>query len=196
MLNKLNLKGLALGALLGWLIVANDKMTNAYQPPLLTPQNEEGLVISYELKVNPDNRREKVRALLAKYNSPMVDQADFYVDIADKYNLDWRLLVSISGIESGFGKYLLPNSYNPFGWGGGYLYFDSWEESIETVSSTFDNKWRDWTTLKVDKMAPVYCPPNYINWTRAVTGYMEELDQIDPQNPTAGVSNIAYQGLN
>ena len=195
LLNKRNIKGLTLGVLLGWLIVTNDNLitttTNAVEPVILAPYNEESLTISYQLKINEDNRKDKVRALLIKYNSPMIDQADTYVDAADQYGIDWRLLVSISGIESGFGKHTLPESYNPFGWGGGYLYFESWEDSIYSVSEVLGTKWRTWTGLRVEDMASTYCPPNHVVWTRVVSQYMNELENIDLQLAEEGQTSLA-----
>ena len=63
---------------------------------------------------------------LAKYNSPLVNEVDAFLNACMSYGINCYLLPSISGVESTFGRFLMPDSHNPFGWGGGYLYFPSW----------------------------------------------------------------------
>ena len=53
------------------------------------------------------------------------------IEIADKYNLDWRLLPAISVRESSGGKQMCKN--NPFGWGSCKITFNSLNEAIEIV---------------------------------------------------------------
>ena len=43
-----------------------------------------------------DYRSNILRGYLESYNSPLAEEADTFVSIADKYNLDWRLLASIA----------------------------------------------------------------------------------------------------
>src|SRR4051812_48196694 len=59
-----------------------------------------------------DNRAKALKAFLEKSNSPLADSAETFVASADKYNLDWKLVAAISGLESGFGKAIPPGSYN------------------------------------------------------------------------------------
>ena len=77
-----------------------------------------------------DVRVLKVSKYLSSHNSQLKDYAADFVKYADKYNLDYRLLVSISGVESTFGKYYLPKTYNAYGWGGGKIYFKSLTHSL------------------------------------------------------------------
>jgi hypothetical protein len=84
-----------------------------------------------------------LQRFLAKYNSPLQYHAQDFVDTAEKYDLDWRLVASISGVESTFGKHI-PGGYNGWGWGGSNLImFDSWSDAIETISSTLKRKYVD-----------------------------------------------------
>ncbi|MFH0937547.1 MAG: hypothetical protein V1808_04630 [Candidatus Daviesbacteria bacterium] len=83
-----------------------------------------------------DQRAQILQAYLSKYNSPLQYQSQDFVDAADKYNLDWRLVAAISGVESTFGKHI-PGGYNAWGWGvygTQAIYFKSWTEGIFTVS--------------------------------------------------------------
>lgn len=83
-----------------------------------------------------DNRAKILQAYLAKHNSPLQYQSQDFIDAADQYNLDWRLVASIAGTESTFGKFI-PGGYNAWGWGvygTQAIYFDSWRDGIFTVS--------------------------------------------------------------
>lgn len=85
----------------------------------------------------PDNRIKILRLYLEKHDSPLANSSETFVHAADKYNLDWKLVAAISGLESGFGKQIPYNSYNAWGWGvygNNVIYFASWDEGIETIS--------------------------------------------------------------
>lgn len=75
-----------------------------------------------------------IKKVLEKYNAPLSDQTDAFINSCKNYDLDCYLLPSISGLESTFGQFIYPNSYNPFGWGGGTIMFKSWEDGINTVA--------------------------------------------------------------
>ena len=75
-----------------------------------------------------------IKKLLNQYNSPLIESTDVFIDACVKYNLDCYLLPAIAGLESTFGKFIYPNSYNPFGWGRGYMMFSRWEEAINAVA--------------------------------------------------------------
>src|SRR3990167_1538262 len=83
-----------------------------------------------------DDRADRLEEYLNSHNSPLAPYADVFVAKADKYELDWRLVAAISGVESTFGKRLPTNSYNAYGWNGGNFYFKDWEDGIDTVSKT------------------------------------------------------------
>lgn len=74
-----------------------------------------------------------IKKVLNRYNSPLAENADDFLRVCAKYNLDCYLLPAIAGLESTFGKFIYPNSFNPFGWGRGYMMFANWGEGIETV---------------------------------------------------------------
>lgn len=65
---------------------------------------------TYQQKVNA------VRNMLNGYKAPLAANAEDFVRAADLYGLDYRLLPSISIVESTGGKNLF-KPYNPFGWG-------------------------------------------------------------------------------
>ena len=121
---------------------------------------------------------------LSDYNSPMQPFAQTIIDEADKYGLDWRLVVSISGVESAFGNLIPAGTNNGWGWRGinknedGWSVFPSWEESIAHVTERISIGYgRDLTPFD---MEATYCPPCGRNpahaWANGVTRYMNELD--------------------
>ena len=81
-----------------------------------------------------DYRVIQLEKTLEGYGSPIAEYASVFVEYSDIYNLDWRFVASISGVESTFGKRIPKGSYNAYGWANGNYYFKSWEDSIEVVS--------------------------------------------------------------
>lgn len=75
---------------------------------------------SFKSAIMESNRKKYVIAkVLEKYQSPLIGSVDAFVNTCEQYKLDCYLLPSITGLESRFGWYTHPGSYNPFGWGGG-----------------------------------------------------------------------------
>jgi len=62
-----------------------------------------------------DPRFKKLQAFFSKGDCPAEGYAEVFLDAADRYELDWRLLPSLSYIESTGGK--LAKHNNLFGWG-------------------------------------------------------------------------------
>ncbi len=126
-----------------------------------------------------DERVEKLAFFLAGHNSPLSQFADCFVEAADKYGLDWKLLAAISGIESTFGKRIPANSFNAYGWGNGQIHFESWQQSIDHVSRILAEKYVAKGLDTPDKMAPIYAPPSD-SWAGKVNYFMEKIDQACP----------------
>lgn len=129
-----------------------------------------------------DNRDEKIAALETFFNkqkSPLVDNARTFVDVAEKYDIDYRLLPAIACMESSCGKRLLPESYNPFGWGiygKNAIYFKSYDEAIETVAKGIKEKYVGKGLNTPEKIAPVYTPPNSVNWKNGVNFFIGKIE--------------------
>lgn len=105
-------------------------------------------------------RQKKIRiaieTVLKKYNSPMAEESGSFVKACIKYQIDCYLLPSIAGLESTFGKFIWPNSYNPFGWDRGYMMFESWSDGIETVAKGLKNGYIKKGALTVEDIGPIY----------------------------------------
>ncbi len=131
--------------------------------------------------VTVDPRIIAMRKFLEDYHSPMSPYAKTFIDEADKYGLDWRLVASISGVESAFGNLIPSGSNNGWGWRGGadgaYSIFTSWNDGIKTVTKGLALGYG--TTLTPLDIESTYCPPCGANpahvWANGVTNFMNEL---------------------
>ena len=139
--------------------------------------NSEPQTLGAVAPVETDARLAALETVLEGYNSPMIGEARTFIDVADRYNLDWRFLPAITGIESLYGNRIAPNTYNPFGWGGGYIEFDSWAQAIKTVGRELSERGKRAGISTPEEWAPRYCPPNWRNWSRGVRYFMNELEQ-------------------
>lgn len=126
-----------------------------------------------------------LKAYLLKHNSPLAEYAGEFVRIADKYNIDWRLVPAISGVESTFGKRIPKNSYNAYGWANGNYSFNSWEHSIEVVSKALREKYMDKGATSIGQIARIYAPPSS-TWASKVRFFMRKIDPIPVSFSLAG----------
>ena len=97
-----------------------------------------------------------IRRVLDKYTSPLLDETDSFIKSCNNYNLDCYLLPSITGLESSFGRYIYPNSFNPFGWGGGYIMFDNWSLAINTVAKGLRENYINKGAETIEQIGPIY----------------------------------------
>ena len=111
-----------------------------------------------------------------KYNSPLKPYAKEYVQTADKYSIDWKLLPAISGLESTFGNALISGTYNAYGWGSGTIYFKSWEDGIETIDKSLKEDYMGkWKATDVWSIGPIYAESP--TWSVRVNRLMNEINQ-------------------
>ncbi|MBP7832252.1 MAG: glucosaminidase domain-containing protein [Candidatus Levybacteria bacterium] len=143
--------------------------TNAASSAALTP-------IQLAPKEAIDSRVKALENVLEKYNSPLKPYAKAYVEAADKHGVDWRLLPSIAGLESSFGKHYIPGTYNVYGWGSGRIYFDSWEDGIDHINSKLKANYMDkWGAKDVWEIGPIYAESP--TWAVRVNSFMSQIDK-------------------
>ncbi len=123
-----------------------------------------------------DYRVQKLRTYLERLSSPLSESAEYFIESADKNNLDWRFVPAISGVESTFGKRIPQNSYNAYGWANGKYKFESWEDSIQTVSVSLREKYIYKGAITIDQIARRYAPPSD-SWAWKVKFFMNEIDK-------------------
>ncbi len=87
-------------------------------------------------EVVQDNRVKNVDEYFAKNNLPLAGYGEVFVKVADKYDLDYRLLPAIAMRESTGGKHACPNDKdNVFGWHSCKTTFESQESAIDKVGA-------------------------------------------------------------
>src|SRR5690606_36825575 len=101
-------------------------------------------------------KRNVIKNVLTSYNSPLVSEVDTFLEVCTKYNIDCYLLPSIAGVESTFGKFTLSGSHNPFGWGGGLIIFDSWDDGIDTVGRALSEYYYAKGANTIETIGPIY----------------------------------------
>jgi hypothetical protein len=79
-----------------------------------------------------DPRAIRLRTFFAKLHCPVLNMSEDFIQAADSNHLDWRLLPSISVIESGGGKAYRNN--NLFGWNNGDQAFPSLRAGLDLVA--------------------------------------------------------------
>lgn len=139
-----------------------------------------------DIPAKVDPRKAKLYNFFAHYNAPVGLNIDDFLETADKYNLDYRLLPAIAGSESTFGRHT-PScaDFNPFGWTSttspcGFWRFATFGEAIRFVgekiaTGTYYTTYQ--RTGKISDLAISYNPGGTEEWTYKVTRFMEEIDE-------------------
>lgn len=139
-----------------------------------------GSFISNEIG-EADGRAKIVEGFFKNYKSPLSDYSKHFIDVADKYNLNWRLLPAIAMQESIGGKKVIKNSFNPFGYG---IYgklvtrFSSWDEAIERVGRALREDYLNKGLKTPSQIMTKYTPPSMSKggtWAKAVSSFIAEL---------------------
>ena len=154
-----------------------------------------------------DKRAKILADYFAKYNSPFEYHAQDFIDAADRYGVDWKLVPSISGVESTFGKQTY--GYNAWGWGiygDNRLNFNSWRNGIFTVTSGLKEGYIDKGLTNPYTMNKKYAASPSWGWKvdffmkdleSFVKDYEAEKTPIKIANPllkTAGASALLVTG--
>ena len=134
-----------------------------------------------------DTRTEALSEYLLRRNAPFATHAGLIVSQADKYNLDWRLLVAISGVESTFGQRYPQGSFNAWGWG---IYgdnrhgFSSWEDAITTISKELRVRYMDrWGAKDVYQIGNSYAASP--TWAARVISFMNTISDFEKEYQSA-----------
>lgn len=96
----------------------------------------------------------KIRSYFGKYNLPLANNAEKFVEVSHYCDIDWALLPAIAMQESTGGKFAV-RSNNPFGWASAQIKFNNFDEAIEVVGGhlcglydSTDQYYKDKTTLQ------------------------------------------------
>ncbi len=138
----------------------------------------------------PDNRAKILESYLNQTKSPLAPYAKDFVKSADKYNLDWKLVAAISGLESSFGQHIPYNSYNGWGWGvygDNVIRFKSWDEGIEVISKGLRERYLR-ERMESD---PYIIGPTYASsptWAQRVSFFMASIEAYKIRNARSGLA--------
>jgi hypothetical protein len=118
----------------------------------------------------PDPRVHLLRNFFASIAAPAKDYSHVFLSAADHYSLDWRLLPSISFVETTGGKAARNNNF--FGWNSGRAEFTSVTEGIRTVAYHLANA-RPYKNKDLDEMLWAYNPN--LEYSRKVKAVMSRI---------------------
>lgn len=144
-----------------------------------------GKVVLGKSIVRKESRPLILKKYLEAHHSPLADHADYLIEAANKYDLDWRLLPAIAGQESTFCRTIPEDSYNCWGWGvhsRGTLKFNTWKEAIETVAKGLRENYLDQGYQTPEKIMEIYCPRSVTeangSWATGVKYFIWELENF------------------
>ncbi|MEI9973487.1 MAG: hypothetical protein WDO73_16445 [Ignavibacteriota bacterium] len=102
-----------------------------------------------------DPRLTPLRQFFLRAECPAAEYAVDFLIVADEFALDWRLLPSLSFVESTGGKASLHN--NLFGWDSGRAHFSSPSAAIRSVGSQLANSTL-YRSKSLDEILATYNP--------------------------------------
>jgi len=115
---------------------------------------------------NNDPRSHTLRDFFHRWDCPAERYSNTFIEAADVYALDWRLLPSISFVESAGGK-AAPNN-NMFGWNSGKTQFETPAAGIHTVGYRLSHS-DLYRSKSLDSMLLTYNPnPDYVQLVKTV----------------------------
>ncbi|MBQ6438347.1 glucosaminidase domain-containing protein [bacterium] len=121
---------------------------------------------------------------------------EFFVQVADEYGLDFRLLPAIARKESTFCKSNIARTYyNCFGYGvpaSGITEagkFSSFEEGIRTVAASLKRNYIDQGLTDPVSIMYKYCPPSDGSWSRNLNQWLAEMRYDDKNSGLSETGN-------
>lgn len=142
----------------------------------------ESTLIDSDSIVREDARAKIIANFFKGYGSPLQAFSVEFIQVSDKYNLDYRLLPSISMQESNGAKKIITDSNNPFGYGiygGKVMKFDSYADAIERVGRGIKEDYIDQGLKTPNEIMAKYTPPSLAKggaWAKGVSSFMSELE--------------------
>ncbi|MFC1653511.1 hypothetical protein ACFL1M_01550 [Patescibacteria group bacterium] len=132
-----------------------------------------------------DARPVLIAQFLEKHESPLKPY-DYWgktlTEIADKYNLDFRLLPSIAMQESNLCRVIPEGTYNCLGLGihaQGTWGFPSFESNFDKAAEILRENYLDKGYITPDEIQDKYTPYSNGSWEFAVNHFMEKLETAE-----------------
>lgn len=136
-----------------------------------------------------DPRLPVLQAFFRDANSPLHALAQDFLEAADRHGLDWRLLPSISLVETGCGRTAVGK--NIFGWDSGRKQFASFRDAIQLVASRLGSS-KLYRGKDLIHILATYNPrPEYAGLVRSVMRQLGPSAQAKPRFVTeASLSRV------
>lgn len=145
--------------------------------PIATQINRGAPAPPTEEHHHPDLRLVRLREFFRAYDCPMSRFTEDFIRAADENALDWRLLPSISFVESGGGKDYTNN--NVFGWGSCKQRFPSVRAGIHIVAAKLATS-RLYKDKDLDTILRTYNPKE--EYSMRVKSVMKSIGSSDLRN--------------
>lgn len=132
-----------------------------------------------------DSRVIRLESYLRIKNPELAGKAAFFVEQADNFGLDWKLVAAISGVESTFCRFIPQGSYNCWGWGiptgtSSGIGFSSFEDGIAAVSEGIRTKYLNKGLLNVEDIGSVYAASPH--WSGKVRYFINDIENHIPRD--------------
>lgn len=125
---------------------------------------------------------------LKSKGSPYAGYGQTFVNAGQKFGVDPRLVVAISGIESSFGKHM-KSPWNAWGWNRGDTAFNTPQAAINAVTKGLSSGYIQQGLMTPAQIQPKYAPSfenDGSNWVKTVNQFMGELGGAgSPQAPSS-----------
>lgn len=129
-----------------------------------------------------DTRISSTESFLGKYNSTLASSSALIIKYSDEYNIDYKIIPAIAGIESTFCKNYPEASHNCFGYmnidGNGIWLFEDFESAIRKVAWAIGTRpqFQEWRDDRADfwKLARVYNGGDRKKWQATLEHFISE----------------------
>jgi hypothetical protein len=152
--------------------IAGDSARLALSPTVTKLSNK-----TYSSSAELIAKHHAIQKVLIQYNSPLIVSTQTFMQRCMEYDMDCYLLPAITGLESTFGQAILPGSYNPFGWGGGYIMFKNWDHAINTVAQGVAKNYIGRGATSVEAIGSKYAAST--TWAPRVRGFMAQFKRAE-----------------
>lgn len=166
---------LSLATFLSFKQGSNLPKTSSFATNDLEIQNHvEGQVLGTKI----DDIRPYIVANFLK-KTPLEPHAQLMVEVADKYEIDYRLIPAIAMKESGGGRTARAESYNAWGFENGQTNFSCWESAIEKVAKTIKERYIAKGLVTPEQIMAIYAPPQLLTggkWAKDINFFFSQMD--------------------
>lgn len=162
--------------------VASQK-ANAAAPKLTSSIQATNIVIDNSIsgQVLGEQITDMRPILVANFLSgtPLSPYSKYMVQVADDYQIDYRLIPAIAMKESGGGAAINQATHNAWGFENGSTKFDSWETAINAVGKTLKTRYIAKGLTTPEQIMAVYAPPQMETggkWAKDINYFFSKME--------------------